>query len=1040
MRFSLLGILALLPASAEVSYNYDVRPILSDKCFFCHGPDEKENGAGLRLDNAASAFAALKESDGFAIVPGKVEESVAWHRIISSEPDEVMPPPKSNLVLTDDEKEILRLWIEQGAPYEKHWAFANLPPEVEVPQPANQEWPNNAIDQFILSRLEKEDIAPSEPASPLRWLRRATFDLTGLPPSPEEIERFATAARDNLQTAKQEAVERLLQSQSYGEHLAVGWLDAARYADSYGYQSDKLNTQWPYRDWVVEAFNSNLPYNDFLTWNIAGDLLPNATREQKLATAFNRLHRLNNEGGAIFEEWRTENIADRVHTFGTAVLGLTMECTRCHDHKYDPLTMTDYYSLFAFFNSIDENGMYDRTKRVPSPTLLLPNEKQESQLHQAESRLAEARSNYQNELKASQEAFQNWLTTLEGRGVGLEMPKIGLDFSTGELNPKFAKFAEGDHGNAPPLEFKPLHPNQPEPLALALDGDRYLSFHDIPSFDRWTPFSISITLLQSQSTQHRAVLAHHSRGTDAGFNGWDLTLEKGFLESRLYRVWPGNGMGVRTLEPIPTGELQNIVATWDASDQASGLKLYLNGIELATEILRDKKVKSASVTTQHGGKFALGSRWRDAGLAGALIADFGYFDRTLSQAEVAKIADYSGEVSLKDYFTLRVHEPTRKAKEALHQAVKALVDAEEPVNEIPVMEELAHPLPAYILDRGAYDAPKTPDKIVPRNTPAMLMPFPEDAPRDRLGLAQWTTHPDNPLTARVFVNRMWAAFFGTGLIDTPENLGLQGALPSHPELLDWLARNFVESGWDIKALCRQIVLSSTYGQNSRHRPELAEIDPENRLLARGPAHRLSAEQIRDLSLAASGLLNPAAGGPPVSPYQPGEDLWTESNGMSPPYRQSVGQALYRRSLYSVWKRTAPLPNMLAFDAGSREVCSVARSRTNTPLQALVLLNDVQFVEAARHLAEEIAHDEPTREIEAAFLRLVGRQPTAEEQEVLLSLYQEQLDRFQKDPEAALKLVSLGESDVESDHPTAKLAASTVICQTILNLDATIWKR
>ncbi|MGJ8724483.1 MAG: DUF1553 domain-containing protein [Roseibacillus sp.] len=1050
MRLTLLPFLFLPLLSAEVSYNYDVRPILSDNCFLCHGPDEKENGAGLRLDNAASAFAALTESDGFAIVAGDAEQSVAWQRIQSDDPDEVMPPPDSHLAMTDDEKEVIRQWIEQGAPYEKHWAFDNLPAKVDVPTVSDNDWPYNSIDNFILATLEEEEVTPSPTADPLRWLRRVTFDLTGLPPTEEEVARFSDAASADFEKAKEDTVDLLLDSSAYGEHMAVGWLDAARYADSYGLQSDKLNTQWPYRDWVVQALNDNLPYNDFLTWNIAGDLLPEATREQKLATAFNRLHRLNNEGGAIFEEWRTENIADRVHTFGTAVLGLTFECTRCHDHKYDPLTMTDYYSLFAFFNSIDENGMYDRTARVPSPTLLLPTREEESTLAQAKKNFEQAQKTYQDTLTASAEEFENWLNndTPIYQKVGLEMPKVGLDFTQGKLDSKVAKFSEGDHGNAAPLPFENFHPAKPDELAVALDGDRYLSFHGIPSFDRWTPFTIGIALHQTQTSGPRAVLAHHSRGTDAGFNGWDLTLEDGYLESRLYRVWPGNGMGVRTLEPLPTGTIQHLTATWDASDQANGLKLYLDGVELATKVLRDNKVKSANVATQHGGKFGLGSRWRDRGLAGGRINSFAYYDRALTQIEISKLAELCTETPppvpteahYQEYFTHHFHEPSRIALAHAHKALHAFVQTEEPITEIPVMEELPKPLPAYILDRGEYSAPKTPDKLVTRNTPAELMPFPADAPRDRAGLAQWTVHPDNPLTARVFVNRIWAGFIGVGLIDTPENFGLQGALPSHPELLDWLSRDFVNSGWDIKALCKKIVLSSTYGQDSRHRPDLVERDPENRLLARGPAHRLSAEQIRDLALASSGLLNPEAGGPPVSPYQPGEDLWTESNGMSPPYQQSVGQSLHRRSLYSVWKRTAPLPNMLAFDAGTREVCAVARSRTNTPLQALVLLNDVQFVEAARHLAEEILNQEPTEQIAQAFIRLAGRPASAEEEKVLLELYQEQLDRFQSEPDAAQKLIALGETPANKDLPAPQLAATTVICQTILNLDATIWKR
>ncbi|MBK1832837.1 DUF1553 domain-containing protein [Roseibacillus ishigakijimensis] len=1026
----------------EVSYQTQVRPILSDKCYACHGPDEANNKADLRLDTPEAAYAALKEGEGHAIVPGDLENSVAWQRILATDPNEVMPPPESNLTLDEKEKALIRQWIEEGAKYEKHWAFTALPREVPVPAVKQKDWPANEIDHFILARLEDEKIAPSPAADPLRWLRRATFDLTGLPPTAEEIHAFEQEAATDFAAAKARATERLLASPAYGEHMAVAWLDAARYADSYGYQSDKLNTQWPYRDWVIEAFNKNLPYDEFVRWQLAGDLLEDPSREQKLATAFNRLHRLNNEGGAIFEEWRIENIADRVHTMGTAFLGLTMECCRCHDHKYDPISMRDYYSLFAFFNSIDENGLYDRTARVPSPTLLLPDEAEEKALQAARSELDAARENLQASEKQARQAFFAWLE----QDPAVQPPRPGptLDFSQGKLDKKVARFAENDHAHAPPLAFAPFSPDQPGVQAIRFDGDRYLSFEDIPSFDRWTPFSLAVTFRESVRKEIRATLAHHTRGTDAGFNGWDLILDNGYLEHRLYRVWPGNAMGLRTLEPIPANQVHHLVVTYDASDRAEGLRLFLNGKELATEILRDKKVKSAGVATQHGGRLALGSRWRDRGVEGLLVRDFSLHHRALSAAEIARLAAPTSELTreqLWDHFCLVASRDTREARQRLTQAVTALVEAEEGVQEIPVMEELPEPLEAHLLARGEYNAPTDESTRVERVTPAFLPPLEKRGEvADRLDLANWLLEPDHPLTARVFVNRLWANFFGVGLVSTPENFGLQGALPTHPELFDWLSRDFIAKDWDIKALCRSFVLSATYGQESRRRPELAERDPENLLLARAPAHRLDAEQIRDLALAASGLLNDTIGGPPVSPYQPGEDLWTESNGMSPPYQQSVGKALYRRSVYSVWKRTAPLPNMMAFDTSTREVCTVARPRTNTPLQALVLLNDVQFVEAARHLASRLSGSTAREQIAEAFLRLTGRPASERESEILATLYQSEHARLAQDPEATRHLLAHGDSPAsESDHP-AQLAAATSVCLAILNLDATIWKR
>ena len=549
------------------------------------------------------------------------------------------------------------------------------------------------------------------------------------------------------------------------------------------------------------------------------------------------------------------------------------------------------------------------------------------------------------------------------------------------------------------------------------------------------------------------MIAHHTRGTDAGFNGWDLILDGGHVEQRLYRVWPRNAMGVRTVKPIPQDQLHTLSASYDASDKASGLKLFLNGEELETEILRDKKLKSANVLVQHGGKFALGTRFRDRGFAGALVDDLKIHSRALTGIELAHLSGRldlanalgEGKVTnaLSEYYLSSSNDEYRKAIAVRHSAVKDMVMAEEAIHEIPVMEELEEPLPAYVLARGEYDAPKTEDVRAFRTGFEHILPrFDDDFSKDRRGLAAWSTHPDHPLTARVFVNRIWQQFFGTGLVDTPENFGFQGSLPSHPALLDWLARDFVSSGWDVKALCKKIVLSATFNQDSATRPELAQTDPENILLARGPAFRLSAEEIRDLALYASGLMQTAMGGPPVSPYQPGEDLWRESNGMSPPYKQDVGEALHRRSLYSVWKRTAPLPNMMAFDATTREVCAVARSRTNTPLQALVLLNDVQFVEAARALAAKSisSSDDDAEQVNHAFLSLTGRQADKREKSVLLDLYEKQIAHYEGEPGEAEALISQGDSPAPETIEPARLAAMTTVCQAVLNLDATIYRR
>lgn len=1044
-----LSMVAAPQASAreDIDFNRDIRPILSDKCYFCHGPDSNTQEAGLRLDSRDDALDVIESGD-------------LLDRIISDDPDYLMPPPESKLSLTDEDKATIENWIEQGAEYEGHWAFELLPDQTTVWVSEDKTWARQILDHFILARLEAAGVEPTGEASPERWLRRVTLDLTGLPPTPIEIEEFKAAFAEDGESAYNATVDRLLESPAFGEHMAVAWLDAARYADSYGYQSDKLNTQWPYRDWVVKAFNENLPYDQFLTWQLAGDLLPEPTRDQLVATAFNRIHRLNNEGGAVFEEWRIENVADRVHTFGTAVLGLTMECCRCHDHKYDPIPMRDYYSLSAFFNSIDESGVYDRSEKVPCPSILLPSLEQTKQLEIARANLTVAEHAYARELIAAKERFERWSVDGAGAPVIPDL-RLGLGFDRAFDNSLKEIYhpSKDDRGwttmpdlvevsDSPIIKIEDdaaadVSTETTSRMAMALDGERGITTHGIEPFDRWTPFSVIVTLKETNRVPLRSLIAHHTRGTDCGYNGWDLTVVDGHVESRMYRVWPGNAIGVRTVDPVSADEWHQLSATYDGSSRAKGLKLFLNGKALETTVLRDDVKKSANVVVDHGGEFVVGQRFRARGLADGLIDDVRVYQRELTAAELHCLATGEFSEPTFEYFVSAVDEQTREAMETLTAARKAFVMAEEVMNEIPVMDEMESPRPAHVLARGQYDAETDESTLVARSVLTGLpLPFPENAPLDRLGLAMWVTDPQHPLTARVAVNRIWGNFFAEPLVTTAENFGSQGELPSHPDLLDWLARDFVNSNWNVKRMCRNIVLSSTYRQDSAATTDQLEADPTNRLLGRGPAYRLSAEQIRDLALAASGLMNREPGGPPVSPYQPGGDLWRESNGMSPPYQQSVGQSLYRRSLYSVWKRTAPLPNMMAFDTTSREVCTVKRSRTNTPLQALVLLNDVQFIEACRRLAEKVVaenRDDEAR-ISAAFIAFAAREPDEVERRTLLELLNAERAWYSEHPQDAATLLGLGESELATGVDQVEVAAMTTICQAVLNLDATVWKR
>ncbi len=1051
LLFCLIGSFSSLAVWAEeIDFDRDVLPILSDRCFLCHGPDAGTNESGLRLDSFAEATKSLPSGDGYAIVAGQPKDSEILHRMETSDASLKMPPPESNLAVNENEIQILRKWIDQGAKYKKHWAFELLPSKVDLPTVTNVAWPKNGIDYFVLSQFENKGLHPSPAAERWRWLRRVTHDLTGLPPTPEETSAFL---EDQSETAYEKVVDRLLQSPRYGEAMAVSWLDAARYADSYGYQSDQLNTQWPYRDWVVKAFNENLPYDQFLTHQIAGDMLPNATREQRLATAFNRLHRMTNEGGGVFEEWRIEGVADRVHTFGTAVLGLTLECSRCHDHKYDPISMRDYYSLSAFFNSIDEYGLYDQAAKVPSPSMLLPSEEQEAALKNAfaaiksiESRLPIALLDVVESQNESA-TFQCEIAPQEIAGR-LFSQSFNKPYNENDASNYYAGIDNNAKTSFPEVvevdncKVASIDSTSETRKAVRLDGEVGITVNNIPAFDRWTPFTVVLNVKLPDISSERMVIAHHSRGTDAGYNGWDLTIVDGFIESRLYRVWPGNAIGVRSLQPAPFGEWVQLVATYDGSMKASGLGLHIDAKRIPTEVLRDNSMKAANVAVSLGGHFAVGQRFRSRGLKGALLDEVQIYNRELESTELMTL--FTGKpqrLSLAEH--LSIHDPSLVGLQSeLHAARKRMVEIEESIHEIPVMEELEQPRETHILARGQYDADTSESTRVTRAIFAELEPaVTSKTTLNRLDLARWVTDPSNPLTSRVAVNRLWANFFGSGLVETAENFGRQGSRPTHPQLLDWLARDFVNHGWDVKRVCKQIVLSATYMQDSKATPTLMAEDPENKLFARGPAYRLEAEEIRDSALHVAGLLDTRVGGPPVSPYQAGGDLWRESNSMSPAYQQSVGKDLYRRSLYSVWKRTAPLPNMLAFDASSREVCTVKRSRTNTPLQALVLLNDTQFIEACRVAASHFvaAKVDSNSRIQMAFEHYCSRAATPTELSLLQRLHDEELVYFAQNPESAQQLLSVGETRIETDS-TIELAAMTIICQAIQNLDAVTWSR
>jgi hypothetical protein len=1022
--------------TGKVDFSFQIRPILADHCFKCHGQDEKARKGKLRLDVPESAYAirdaARKEA---AVVPRHPERSQLCWRIAATNEDDRMPPPASKLSLTSEEKRLLKLWVEQGAEYKPHWAFSPVA-ETKVPRLADKSHARNAIDAFIQARLARDGIKPAAEASRDTLIRRLSFDLRGLPPSLDEIDAFCA---DTSGDAYEHLVDKLLASPAYGEQQAALWLDLARFADTYGYQNDIDRDMSPWRDWVIRAFNQNLPYDQFITWQIAGDLLPSAMRDQLVATAFNRLHRQTNEGGSIDDEFRAEYVADRVATTGTAFLGLTLGCARCHDHKYDPVSQKNFYRMAAFFNNIDESGLYSHfTRATPSPSLLLYPEGQEAK-HKA---LREQIQSKEAALAAMSESarprFESWFASGQ-HVIAAPQPSAAFAFEivTNDSTPDFI-ITNRSAG----LVDGPVQAEGKFGQALRFSGDNSAVCKGVGAFNRTTPFSFSLWLKPTEK-QERAVIFHRSRAwTDSGSRGYELVLEDERPTFSLVHFWPGNAIKVRAQTALPLNQWSHLTVTYDGSSRAVGVRLYLNGEPLLSEVVRDHLFKDILHRDQWGDmeansiELTLAGRFRDSGFKDGLIDEFQVYGRCLTPWEAKLVAGTASSSPDHEAFFAWYLERVDTQYQTASSELRTLREQENAlINDVPeisIMTEMTPRRPTFVLKRGAYDARG--DQVEP-GTPEKIFPFSDGLPRNRLGLAQWLVDRRNPLTARVAVNRIWHSHFGRGLVETEEDFGTRGKLPTYPGLLDWLARHFMDSGWDVKALHKLIVMSATYRQSSRAAPELLARDPDNHLFARGPEHRLRAEEIRDHALAVSGLLSPRIGGPSVKPYQP-EGLWEES-GTGKHYVQDKGEGLYRRSLYTFWRRTAPPPSMLIFDAPSREVCTARREITTTPLQALVLLNDPQFVEAGRMLAEQLVRH-CGQDVEACIARgfrlAIGRNPTAAETNVLRRLYQEQLALFQSDPAAAEKLLKTGQQPRDESLPAPQVAAATVLAGTLMNLD------
>lgn len=1095
--------LACNEAQAEPDYARDVRPILAEFCFRCHGFDAATREGGLRLDRPVDAMQPA-DSGERAIVSGSALQSELWRRINHADADVRMPPAETGKVLTAAQRELLRDWIDAGAPYAEHWAFQQ-PQRAPTPQVEGSNWPRNWIDAFILQGLERTDLHPAPLADPTRLLRRVSLDLTGLPPTPADLDRFLLAAQSDLEGAYAAEVDRLLASPHYGERMAVDWLDAARYADTNGYFGDRPRQLWPWRDWVIRAFNANMPFDQFTLEQLAGDLLPNPSTSQLIASGFHRNSMANNETGIIDEEFRVEAVADRVETTATVWLGMTLACAQCHDHKFDPVSQRDYYRFFAYFNNTVEQGLVTRDN--PPPTLELPTPEQAAQLAAAVAERRKLEPQVEQAQQDLNELFVDWqaaklmkLSPFPNAAVlicdfGDDIPGASADAA-----PDSATGAESENPVvAESSVWRLIGETLPREAGLhrqagRFDATQHLEARPDLSWDAaWT---IGVWM---QSRQSLGGLWAQMEGTDRR-RGIELVQQKGRLQLNLVEHWGERELILLTREPLPAASRwTHVVVTHDGSRRAAGVRIYLNGRPVPVVVLRD--TVEGTITSDE--PFRLGRR--DAGLGFyGLLDQFRLWKAALSPETVQRWSEderlggalerpESSRTAAEKELLLEmfIHEQAAPELQQLYAQLQAVRAREQQLRDaIPstlIMQERCEPRPTHILERGVYDQPgEQVQPGVPEVFRSVIEPPDEQLPADRLALAQWLTHPRQPLTPRVVVNRLWSLCFGAGLVRTPDDFGLQGALPTHPELLDALAVEFVESGWDVKQLLKLIVTSATYRQDSRPDEVQLARDPENRLWSRGPRFRLQAEFVRDQALAVSGLLNPELGGPSIKPWQP-PGLWEEvSYNSEETYVPAEDDSQWRRSLYMYWKRQAPPPAMLIFDANPRERCSVARSRTNTPLQALVTLNDPLYITAARKLAQrftfptqdnseqsELEHSKFSDEsrLRNLFREVLCRWPSPGELAIAQELLQSQRLWLREHPEQARQLAhadfhstdSLSATDAstrnldvghatreatpattpvlgESRKSDLELAAWTLVAHALLNLDEMVTRR
>lgn len=1037
-------------ASEPVEYNRDVRPILTEHCFACHGADGEAREADLRLDQREAAI------DSGVITPGDPADSAMIDRLFSEDPDSLMPPAETKKPLSTEQKELLKRWVEEGAEYQSHWAF--IPPRKRTPPTVqNEVWVKNDIDRFILAKLERSGLTPAPEADARTLFRRMHLDITGLPPDPDELNAFLHDYPAGGDEALSNWIDRLMNSPTWGEHRARYWLDAARYADTHGMHFDNYREMWPYRDWVIRAFNANQAFDQFTVEQLAGDLLPDPTDDQLIATGFQRCNITTNEGGTIEAENLANYAVDRVQTFGWVYLGLTTNCAQCHDHKFDPISQKDFYSLAAFFRNTTQKGLDGNIKDGRSAVLMVPSMEDQPRWQALPAEIEAAVAQREQHKAECGPEFEKWLTAITPESFEKGLPRDGLvahfpmtegagNAIANELSPKTSYSATGDVAWIADGKLGP---------APTIKAGAIFELGELGNYERDQAFSFGAWIKAANKTSNGSVLARMDSG--AAFRGWDLYQGGGTLAVHIIDTWPSNALKVVTAsEVLDPSQWQHVFVTYDGTGKPDGIKLYLNGHSQPLRTETKSLTAEASIVTQT--PLRIGQRSGGDIFEGGAVQDVTIFERTLSAEEVAALAE-SGPLkrllsiaasdrtpeqhqSLQQHYLLTEDAPYQQLVQKVTQleAERAAIQSRSPVTHIQ-QEKTDSPAMAHILMRGEYDRP---GEQVLADTPAALHPLPADAPHNRLGLAQWVVAAENPLTARVTVNRFWQQLFGQGFVATAEDLGVMGTPPSHPALLDWLAVDFREHGWDVKRFFKQMLMSATYRQAAVATPDKLEKDSNNLLFSRGPRFRMDAEMVRDYALASSGLLSSRMYGPSTKPYQPSKiwDMVGLPGGDTRNYVQDQGEGSYRRALYTFWKRMAPPPNLEAFNAPSREVCTVRRERTNTPLQALVTLNDPQFVEAARRLAERSMQagagnaDNVLDEIAA---RVLARPLSLRERSILIHSQIDLLDYYRTQPEDAQALTGVGQTPSDPTIPTADLAAWTMVCNQVMNLDETLCK-